>query len=426
MFSVLLSVAIAAAPTIIEDDFHGAMLKARGTKKLVFVEVWAEWCPSCMYMKGQVLTRPTLGELEKNLVFAAINSDLDKNAYFIQQFETKAFPTLYFFDPNTERLVYRYEGAADEPLLRELTERALELVLEQTTKDYPAVRSEFSSGEPDADKARAYLGSVDTHKPNLDAIYDALATMRQAKANEACVVEAARLATLIPKLPEQAVIVAAGLNCAGQHRDGNAEKLVAQAEALLAQPRQPRLTSEMVGELYMSLGGTAQDEAQKQAFGKRWLAYVEESLRSAKSTPERMSYNADYAFAALAAKKSAGALAHLARMEKAAPKSYNPPYMLGRLYLGLDKYKEALAAGKRALAKTQEPAPRIRIANRVLIPSYAKLGDVAGQRAALNAALQETKRINVVKWREGMSRQLEGALKKLDNPTSDAGTAPAT
>ena len=107
MTPFLLSVALlSAAPHFVEDDYPKALAQAKASKKLLFVDAWAPWCHTCIFMREHVLNRPGFGAYEKDVVFSAIDTEKTGSAAFLDKFPVEVWPTLYFIDPSSEKLVW--------------------------------------------------------------------------------------------------------------------------------------------------------------------------------------------------------------------------------------------------------------------------------------------------------------------------------
>jgi thioredoxin-like negative regulator of GroEL len=112
--------AVASAPKLklIEDDVDGAMAKARGEGKAVFVEVWAPWCHTCLSMKSFVLPDPAIVALQQRVVFAAVDSDRPDNSAFVARYAVNVWPTLYVLDAKDGTVLGLWQGAASVEELR--------------------------------------------------------------------------------------------------------------------------------------------------------------------------------------------------------------------------------------------------------------------------------------------------------------------
>lgn len=62
-----------------EDDAEGALRAARERNKLVFVDLWAPWCHTCLSMRSYVLTQERIPALEHFVLFA-VDTEKEQNA----------------------------------------------------------------------------------------------------------------------------------------------------------------------------------------------------------------------------------------------------------------------------------------------------------------------------------------------------------
>jgi thioredoxin-related protein len=82
-----------------------AMEKAKKEGKLVFVDVYAEWCGPCKRLSNSVFPDKNLGDyMNKSFVNIKIDGDADANVDVMMKYEVEAFPTLLFINPATEEV----------------------------------------------------------------------------------------------------------------------------------------------------------------------------------------------------------------------------------------------------------------------------------------------------------------------------------
>lgn len=72
--------------TFIEDDFPAALALAKEKKLPLFVDGWAPWCHSCVFLKEHVLTRPELARNAGRYVFVSINTEKPTGAAFLARY----------------------------------------------------------------------------------------------------------------------------------------------------------------------------------------------------------------------------------------------------------------------------------------------------------------------------------------------------
>lgn len=94
-----------------EDDAEQALVAAQREKRLVFADLWAPWCHTCLSMRQQVLDAEQVPELA-GLVLLAIDTERAKNEEFLRQFPIGVWPTFYVIDPATREVRGRWLGGA--------------------------------------------------------------------------------------------------------------------------------------------------------------------------------------------------------------------------------------------------------------------------------------------------------------------------
>ena len=122
MHALLVGLLLSASggPKFVEDDYGKALQQAKAQKKLLFVDAWAPWCHTCVAMREQVFPRPAFAAFEKDVVFAAIDTEKTKSAAFLEKFPIDVWPTLLFIDPVKETVVLKWLGSADEVQMQAL------------------------------------------------------------------------------------------------------------------------------------------------------------------------------------------------------------------------------------------------------------------------------------------------------------------
>jgi thioredoxin-related protein len=132
-----------------------ALAKAKKEHKLVFIDVYADWCGPCKYLSNNVFIDQALGEyMNEHFVSIKINGedgeDLEENegneegegVKIMEEFSIDAYPTLLFLDPN-RKLLKKVVGAMEA---EDLLERAKGVISPETTKLYQ-LNARFDKGE---------------------------------------------------------------------------------------------------------------------------------------------------------------------------------------------------------------------------------------------------------------------------------------
>src|SRR5438067_11327894 len=118
MLHILVPIVLATAAAhseglrFVEDDYAGAVARAKSEHKPIVSDTWASWCHTCLSMKRFVFPDPGLRPVKDAVVWLAIDSENPKNNAFLDRFPLDAWPTFLIIEPRAERVVGRWIGAA--------------------------------------------------------------------------------------------------------------------------------------------------------------------------------------------------------------------------------------------------------------------------------------------------------------------------
>ncbi len=407
--------AAARAPAIIEDDYPAALAKAKASKKLLFVDAWAPWCHTCVYMREHVLKDPAFAAFEKDLVFASIDTERPGAAPFLEKFSVNVWPTLFFIDPSTETLAFRWAGSADATQMKALLAAARHREGPLAEADALMAKGDTAgASERFARARRDDRATAGDARATLSLLY-ALAATRQF---EVCAQLAADEAGGMTGRSDQLTAVATGLGCALELEPKAAKKaalvsaLVTRAKGFIAAPE--GLMVDDVSGLYETLvseRSQANDEAGKVATAQAWLAFLDAAAAKATSPAARAVFDAHRTNAALEANEPAHMEAPLLQSEKELPSDYNPAARLALIYRAENKLAEAQAAIERALPKCTGPR-KMRLFS-IQADILDKRGDAAGRKRSLEAALAYANTLPAVQRPTKQVAALEATLKSL-------------
>lgn len=83
------------------------------TGKLVFIDLYASWCPPCRMMEREVFSRKDVGEfMEQRFVAAKYDTDKATGRALLKKYGNGAIPLYLIFNTEGE-LLGRIQGAAD-------------------------------------------------------------------------------------------------------------------------------------------------------------------------------------------------------------------------------------------------------------------------------------------------------------------------
>ena len=101
--------------------------KARDEGKLVFVDVYADWCIPCKLMDEELFSDPVFAKrLAKDFVSYKVDGEKGNGPDLTVMFQVYAYPTLLFLDANG-RVLVRNDGSAFHRKMYELMDAAIVL-----------------------------------------------------------------------------------------------------------------------------------------------------------------------------------------------------------------------------------------------------------------------------------------------------------
>ncbi|MCC6335859.1 MAG: thioredoxin family protein [Myxococcales bacterium] len=403
-----------AGPRVIEDDYGKALKAAKASGKLLFVDAWAPWCHTCVFMREHVLTRPAFATFEKDVVFAAIDTEKARNAAFLEKFPVDVWPTLYFIDPSSEALVFKWIGSADEAQMTALLSAA-------KGKGTPVAEADALLAKGDATTAaEKYLAAVKAGGGDSRTTLSALSALYLAKQHEACARTADEQLNALTSPGDRVNGIVWGLGCAlDLPASPERTKLLARfvAEGKKALTLEGVLADDVSG-LYDALVSERQDAKDgvaAEALALDWLTFLEGQAAKATTPAARAVFDPHRVSAALAGKHPERALDALARSEAELPKDYNPPARLAILYRELGQYDAALAAADRALKKCAEGPRKLRVYE-TKATILSKKGDRAAQKQTLTEAVAYAKKLPKAQRSEQRIAALEKQAQAIPPP----------
>lgn len=392
MLPVLLAaLAAGAGPSFVEDDFAKALAQAKQQKKLLFVDAWAPWCHTCVYMREHVLTRPAFKAFEKDVVFASVDTEKEKNGAFLEKYPVDVWPTLFFVDAASGQVVFKWAGSADEQQMTALLEAAKGAQgATEPTADVLLARGEALQA---VDKYLATKGQGGA-RGTVSLLYALYAVQKY----DTCAQAALDGVGAAGQLPSDFVaVVSWGLSCALQLPEKDALRgkalaaLVPEAKKGLTLPGAMADDVSSLYELLVEERQAAKDTAEALALARGWSDFLEREAALSPTPQARAVFDAHRLGAALAAKTPARVVDALKLSEAQVPGDWNPSARLATAYRELGRFDEALAAVERALGKCKEGPRRICLF-KAKATLFDKKGDVAGRQATAKAGLEAAKK----------------------------------
>ncbi len=361
----------------IDDDYPRALARARADNRLLFVDVWAPWCHTCLSLRAYVLRDPALARLSNKFVWAAIDTEKEGNAAFVAAHPIESWPTLFVIDPKTDAVVLKWAGGATVAELESLLDRALAGHTEKSVED------RVSELAKKGDRA----GCAALAKEELPRM--AHGTSR-------------------------ANVALAGLDCARGTPD--AAHFVDAITTMVVDPKEPILADdrsalyEVLIEERKALG----DKAGAKSLARAWATFLEGEAARAPDAAGRTVFDSHRMGAYLELGEPARAVPMLEESERDFPNDYNPPARLAKIHLVMGHHAPARAAITRALAKAYGPR-RMRLLALSADIAHAT-GDAKTERQALDDAIAIGKSTSLSAGYKKLLEQLEIRRAALDAP----------
>jgi tetratricopeptide (TPR) repeat protein len=431
MTGLLLAVALSASqqPAVqrlpfIEDDYVAALALAKKGKVPLFVDAWAPWCHTCVFMREHVFNQPELLKYGQRYVYLSLDTEKEKSAEFLKKYPVEVWPTLMIIDASTEQVALKWLGSLNTKQFGKLLDDGERAVKDQkgATPEALLAQADRLRAKGDYDAAvkgfRAALEKAPADWPRRARTTESLLDTLASKKDYAdCAKTALSLSPRLPKGPSYVNAVNWGLGCASNAsekepwRNDTLEQLYALGQDALTAPNV--LADDRSG-LYESMVEYLADKGDKkgsQALAEKWIVFLEGEAKAAKTPAARAVFDPHRVNAALAMNKPERTLPALLQSEKDLPDDYNPPAREALLYQAMGKYDDALAACERALTRVYGPRKLRVLETKASVLS--KKGDAAGQKKTMQEALDYAKALPQGQRSDKTVARLTDAVAKL-------------
>lgn len=142
------------------DFFNGnwkALVKeAKATNKMIFVDVYTDWCAPCKYMDKQIFTQAQVGDsMNKAFISYRLNAEEGEGIALAGKFGVNAYPSFLFLT-SSGNLVYKAVGEREVSPFLQL---AVDAAAAAADENNPGVlEQQFEEGNRESDFLIKYLG----------------------------------------------------------------------------------------------------------------------------------------------------------------------------------------------------------------------------------------------------------------------------
>lgn len=410
----------------IKDDYATAVAMAKKSKVPLFIDAWAPWCHTCVFMKEHVFNRPELLANGQRYVFLSVDTEKETSAPFLQKYPIDVWPTLLVVDPAKETVVLKWLGSATVDQFNKLLddgEKAMKVATQpKGSAEQKLAQADRAYGEKKLPAAiTAYREALklmkDDHPRRARTVESLLTVLSQNRSNKECVDATLAEAPKMAKGPSYLNTVYLGLSCQSA-ADAKEPWKVDAGEQLFALGEDALKVEGVLADdrsgLYETMVEFLDQKGDKKgstALAKAWLEYLEAEAAKAPTPAARAVFDPHRLNAALASGQPQRVVAALTKSEADLPGDYNPPARLALAYRELGKLDDALTAADRALGKVYGPR-KIRVME-TKASILAKKGDAAAQKQMLTDAVTYAKALPAGQRNDKTIARLEGQVQKL-------------
>lgn len=152
VFSLVSSPVWAAGMEFFHGTFDEALAEAKKQKKLLFVDVYTDWCGPCKMMSADVFPSDVAGDFYNvNFINYKLDAEKGEGPDVTERYPVSGYPTFWFIDGNGE-LVKQAAGGMDAKIFVELGREALGQGL-----SYEEMQAKYDTGAREVKLIQAML-----------------------------------------------------------------------------------------------------------------------------------------------------------------------------------------------------------------------------------------------------------------------------
>lgn len=126
VFFISASATMAQGIDFEHTSWNDIVKKAKAEKKLIFMDAYTTWCGPCKALQTRVFPDKAVGDyFNSNFVNAKIDMESGEGPALAAKYRVQAYPTLFFIDPNSGKVVHQAMGFRQAPELISIAKQAV-------------------------------------------------------------------------------------------------------------------------------------------------------------------------------------------------------------------------------------------------------------------------------------------------------------
>lgn len=153
-----------------KGNWHDLIDTAKHQKKMIFVDVYTDWCAPCKYMAKHIFTEDRVGKkYNANFLNYQLDAEKGEGPELAKRFNIKAYPTFLFLN-SSGYLVHKVVGERETEEFISIAEDALKESMNDS--NIGNMEREFNEGNPDTTFLRNYISRLSSLQMDNTKVID--------------------------------------------------------------------------------------------------------------------------------------------------------------------------------------------------------------------------------------------------------------
>jgi thiol-disulfide isomerase/thioredoxin len=153
-----------------QGEWQSVLMQAKSQNRLIFVDVYTDWCGPCKEMDKKTFTDATVGDkFNAKFVNYKVNADKGFGVTIAKRYNVTSYPTVLFIDPS-ENLIHKQQGYLRVPDL--LKEADMVIANQSDVKPIYVLDKLYNEGRRDSEFLYEYLAKRARFNQNNTKLVD--------------------------------------------------------------------------------------------------------------------------------------------------------------------------------------------------------------------------------------------------------------